>query len=246
MRILLYCLVLCCCISAGSQDNPSASAHSDRPTRIRISAGVLGGVLERGAKPVYPEQAVRSKVEGDVILIVETDETGIVVRSLPVDGDPVLIAASIEALKGFHFRPYLLAGNPVSTESQIGFRFALKSKGDKVKGITDYFFDVPYRPEFRTGSVTQDGVLILQPRKISGPDPLQLPELFGQSGSVYLTVRIGPDGKVIEVKVVTGDDNVVGPVVAAVKQAVFEPQLVDGVPTAATVQESYHLGLHHN
>ncbi len=135
--------------------------------------------------------------------------------------NPLLTAASIEALKGFHFKPYLIAGNAISTESEIGFRFALKTKGDKVKGITDYFFDVPYRPEFRTGWVTQDGVLILQPRKISGPDPLQLPELLGQSGSVYLMVRIGPDGKVVDVKVIGGDDNVVGPVVAAVQANCF-------------------------
>lgn len=245
MRILLCCLVLGCCVSVASQDNANATAPN-RPRRVRISAGVLGVLLEHGVKPTYPEQAIRSKVEGDVILIVQTDETGIVVRTLPVEGDPLLTAASIEALKGFRFRPYLLAGNPISTESQMGFRFALESKGDKVTGVADYFFNVPYRPEFRTGSVTQDGVLILQPRKISGPDPLQLPELLGQSGSVYLMVRIGADGKVVEVKVIAGDDNVVGPVVAAVKQAVFEPQLVDGVPTAATVQESYHLGLHHN
>lgn len=246
MRILLCYLVLCCCVfAAAAQDNTTA-ATSNRPRRIRISAAVLGGVLEHGVKPVYPEQAVRSKIEGDVILMVQTDETGIVVRSLPVEGDPLLTAASIEALKGFHFRPYLIAGNPVSTESEIGFRFALKTKGDKVKRIIDYFFDVPDRPEFRTGWLTQDGVLILQPVKVSGPDPVQLPELLGQSGSVYLLVRIGPDGKVVEVKVISGDDNVVGPVVAAVKQAVFEPQLTDGVPTAATVHESYHLGLHHN
>ncbi len=85
MRIFLCYLVLCCCVSAASQDISSA-ATSNRPRRIRISGGVLGGVLEHGVKPAYPEQAIRSTVEGDVILMVQTDETGIIARSLPVEG----------------------------------------------------------------------------------------------------------------------------------------------------------------
>ena len=129
--------------------------------------------------------------------------------------------------------------------SWIGFTFAIKGGGGDASGTADYTFQVPVRPEFRTGSVSQDGVLVLSPRRVSGPDPIQLPELLGQSGSVYLTVSIGADGKVVEVKVIGGNENLVGPVVAAVKQAVYERQLVDGQPTPSIVQESYHFGTKH-
>ncbi len=171
-----------------------------------------------------------------------TDETGSVVRSLAVEGDPSLVAASIEALKGFRFRPYLINGAPIAVESQIGFTFSLKGKGDRARGSADYTFAVPYSAKFRTGAVTKEGILVLSPRKISGPDPMGLAELAGKSGSVYLNVLIGADGRVEDVTVLSGDESFVRPVVAAVKQAVFEPQLVDGKPTAATVQESYHFG----
>ena len=57
-----------------------------------------------------------------------------------------------------------------------------------------------------------------------------------------MTVVIGTDGKVQDVKIVGGDTQFVDPVVEAVKQFVYEPQLVDGKPTAATIEASYHFG----
>ena len=235
------CLLLTINVAAVSQDTPAPSRfeRAVAPSRIRVSSAVLGGFLDHGVTPLYPEEAIRAGIKGDVILVVQTDETGHIVRSLAVEGDPLLTAASIEALQGFRFRPYLLSGNPVSVESQIAFRFTLK---DKARGKAEYTFDVPYRPEFRTGAVTKDGVLVLSPRKVSGPDPTRLPELAGKSGSVYLTVTVGDDGKVEDVKVVGGDESLAGPVVAAVKQAVYEPMLVDGKASTAKIQESYHLG----
>jgi protein TonB len=248
-KMVLGCvLIVTSVVPTLSQENSGTSvgAQSSRPRRIRVSAGVLGAFLEESAKPHYPEQAVREGIKGDVILQVQVDETGRVVRSLAVEGDPLLVAASVEALKDFHFRPYLLNGVPLSVESQMGFRFVLKGKGDKATGNADYTSDVPFRPEFRTGAINEKGILVLSPRQISGPDPLLLPELAGKSGSVYLTVTVGTDGKVEDVKVVGGDVPFIGPVVAAVKQDVFEPQLVDGKPSAATVQEAFHFGSSRN
>jgi TonB family protein len=247
-KIVFCCVVLFTSIvpSFSQESSGTMDAHFSRPRSIRISAGVLHAFLEKSARPLYPEQALRAGTEGDVILQVEIDETGRVVRSLAVEGDPLLVAASVEALKDFHFRPYLLNGVPISVESQMGFRFALKGRGDKAKGTADYTSDVPFRPEFRTGAVNDKGILVLSPRKISGPDPLLLPQLSGKSGSVYLTVTVGSDGKVEDVSVVGGDEAFVGPVVAAVKQDIFEPQLVDGRPAAATVGEAFHFGSSRN
>ena len=88
---------------------------------------------------------------------------------LAPEGDPLLVAASVAALRDFHFRPFLLNGVPLSVESQVGSRFGLKGKGDKVTGKAEYASDVPYRPEFRGGAVSKDGILILSPRKSPVP-----------------------------------------------------------------------------
>ena len=126
-------------------------------------------------------------ITGDVILQVEIDETGRVVRSLAVEGDPLLVAASVEALRDFRFRPYLLNRIPLSVESQMGFRFVLKGKGDKAKSDAAYTSDVPYRPEFRTAAVTDKGILVLLSeqnlRSRSAPANLSWPESRVQSTS---------------------------------------------------------------
>ena len=103
---------------------------------------------------------------------------------------------------------------------------------------------IPYRPEFRTGVVNAAGTFTLWPRKVAGAEPQLPPELAGKAGSVYLTVMIGTDGKVQDVKVISGDRPFIDPVVAAIKQFVYEPQVVSGNPTVATIEASYHFGPH--
>jgi TonB family protein len=209
---------------------------------IRISSGVLGGMVDHMVLPKYPEEALKSQIQGSVTLKVDVDESGRVILSTPVEGDTLLVAASVDALREIRFRPFLLNGKPLTIESQIGFEFSIKGRGDKASGKVEYVSSIPYRPEFRTGVVTDKGVLVLYPRKVSGAEPQMPPELAGKTGAVYLTISIGVDGKVQEVKVIGGDEPFINPVVNAVKQFVYEPQLVDGKPSMVTTQVSYHFG----
>jgi outer membrane biosynthesis protein TonB len=241
IRFLLLSLV--CCALAGAQDSGQTSNQpKPRPRMIRISSSVLPGFVEHVEQPMYPEESLKSETQGSVILKVDLDESGRVVLSTPVEGEPLLVAASIEALRGFRFRPYLLGGTPISVESQVGFRFSIQGHGGNETGKVEYVSAIPFREEFRTGAVTDKGVLVLQPRKLSGAEPQLPPDLAGKTGSVYLTIMIGTDGKVEDVKVTGGDEPFINFVVAAVKQFVYEPRSVDGKPTESTTQASYHFG----
>jgi hypothetical protein len=124
----------------------------------------------------------------------------------------------------------------------VGFRFSIQGHGGNETGKVEYVSAIPFREEFRTGAVTDKGVLVLQPRKLSGAEPQLPPDLAGKTGSVYLTIMIGTDGKVEDVKVTGGDEPFINFVVAAVKQFVYEPRSVDGKPTESTTQASYHFG----
>jgi hypothetical protein len=209
---------------------PPAQLQPPRLRMVRVSNGVLLGLIDYRALPEYPDEAMMKGIQGDVIFKIDVDETGKIVLSVPVEGDPLLVAASEDALRDFRFRPYLLNGNPIRVESQLGFHFSVKNKGGAANGHVECMSSIPYRSEFQTGVVHDNGVLVLWPHKISGIEPQLPPELVGKPGSVYLTITIGADGKVQDVKVVGGDEPFVGPVVAAVKQDVYEPQLVDGNP----------------
>jgi TonB family protein len=236
-------LFLACCALAGTQDSGQTSTQpKPRPQMIRISSEVLGGMADHVELPKYPEEALKSHIQGSVILKVVVDESGKVILSTPVEGDALLVAASVDALRDIRFRPFLLNGKPLTVESQVDFQFSIKGHGDKASGKVEYVSSIPFRPEFRTGVVTDKGVLVLYPRKISGAEPQLPPDLAGKTGSVYLTITIGVDGKVQDVKVIGGDEPFINPVVTAVKQFVYEPQLADGKPSVATTQASYHFG----
>jgi outer membrane biosynthesis protein TonB len=252
-RIVTFLAILAASLTiAFAQDGVVTSKlPSTRPPRVRVSTGVMLGLVQHKPMPVYPDEAMTKGIQGDAIFKVDIDETGRIVSTIPIDGDPLLIAASVEAMRDFRFRPYLLNGTPTIMESVLGFHFAVQKSADGVNGRVDCMQqgDMPAnlkdRPEFRTGSQTASGLLILDARKISGPEPNLPPDLAGKSGSVYLTVTIGEDGKVQDVKVVGGDEAFIGPVVEAVKQAVYEPLLVDGKPSVEKIEASYHFGTGH-
>jgi outer membrane biosynthesis protein TonB len=222
---------------------PQPPANPAKPLKIRVSAGVMQGLVEQRVLPQYPDQALLKGIQGDVIFKILVDATGKVILSVPVEGDPLLVAAGVDAVRGYRFRPYLLNGVPVANvESQLGFHFSVQRSGGGANGRVECMPSVPDRPEFRTGVVTDQGVLVLWPHEVSRVEPQLPPGLSGKTGSVYLVITIGVDGKVQDVKVVGGDEAFLGPVVAAAKQTVYEPQLVGGKPSVATTEASYHFG----
>jgi hypothetical protein len=244
IAILLACLASACAQEA----NPAPAPAAARPLKVRVAMGVMLAMVEHRTLPVYPTEAMTKGIQGDTIFKISIDETGRIVRAVPMDGDPLLAAASVEAFRDFRFQPYLLNGSPVTVETTLGYHFSVEKTADGVGGHVECLQSsavppaIQSRPEFRTGVETDKGVLILDARKIAGPEP-QLPSsLEGKSGSVYLTVTIGEDGKVQEVKVIGGDEPFIRPFVDAVKQQVYEPRLIDGKPSVEKIDASYHFG----
>jgi hypothetical protein len=249
-RVATFLAILAACFTVAFAQEGVQPASS-RPRRVRVSTAVMLTMVENKSLPVYPDDAMTKGIQGDTIFKIDIDETGKIVSTVPMDGDPLLVAASVEAMRDFRFRPYLLNGTPINVETVLGFHFAAQKSAAGFSGRVDCLTpasipaSIKDRPELRTGSETSDGVLILNARKISGPEPKLPPELVGKSGAVYLTVTIGEDGKVQDVKVIGGDEPFIGPVVEAAKQEVYEPRVVDGKPSVERIEASYHFGPRH-
>jgi len=250
-RTVIALLAICTSVGFGQDGVLTTQAPDTRPQIIRVSMAIALAMVESKTLPVYPDQAMTKGIQGDVIFKIDVDETGKVALAVPIDGDPLLVVASAEALRSFHFRPYLLNGTPITMESVLGFHFAVEKTADGVKGHVECMTpasvpaSIQNRPEFRTEVVTDKGVLVLQPHQLSGPQPQLPPELSGKPGSVYLTIIVGADGKVQDVKVIGGDEPFIAPVVAAIKQDIYEPRLVDGKPSLSTIDASFHFGQRH-
>ena len=146
-------LVACCAAVASAQSGATASSQAPQnqpepahPQMVRVSSGVMLGRVEHKTMPVYPDEAMSKGIQGDVIFKIEVDETGKITSSVLVEGDPLLIAASKDALRNFRFRPYMLNGTPTKVQSQLGFHFAVEKTADGVNGHVECMASIPNRP----------------------------------------------------------------------------------------------------
>jgi periplasmic protein TonB len=93
------------------------------PSRVRISQGVTRGYLIQKIEPKYPLLARRARITGQVILQAIIGKDGEIIDLNLVSGHPMLVAAAIDAVRQWRYRPYMLSGRPVEVETTITVTF---------------------------------------------------------------------------------------------------------------------------
>ena len=104
------------------------SVHLAPPNPTPVSGGVIEGYLVKRVQPLYPHMAQLAGVQGDVILQAMIDREGNIVQLQAVSGHPMLVPASVDAVRQWRYRPYRLNGEPVEVETQITVRFILSGR----------------------------------------------------------------------------------------------------------------------
>lgn len=95
--------------------------------RMRISQGVTRGMLMTKIEPHYPVIASAAHVQGAVVLTAIISKTGDIENLTVLSGHPLLVPAAIEAVKKWHYRPFLLNGEPVEVETTVTVTFQLSN-----------------------------------------------------------------------------------------------------------------------
>lgn len=102
---------------AGRVEQPTTTAAAPRqmdPCRLLQSV-----------EPVYPREAQKHHVQGDVELRVVVGTDGTVHSVTLVSGPPLLAPAAMNAARGFRYSPALLNGHPIETIQTIDMPFRL-------------------------------------------------------------------------------------------------------------------------
>ena len=95
------------------------------PTHVRVSTGVMNGLLIRNPLPVYPPIARAAGVEGTVVLQATISKTGTIENLHVVAGPAMLQQAALDAVSRWVYRPYLLNGQPVEVDTTINVIFSV-------------------------------------------------------------------------------------------------------------------------
>jgi TonB family protein len=90
---------------------------------VPISRGVAGGVLTYKVQPVYPAEARRMHVQGNVVIDATVTAQGQVDEVKLVSGDAMLAAAALDAVRRWRYTPYSLNGKPIPKQTRITVSF---------------------------------------------------------------------------------------------------------------------------
>jgi TonB family protein len=107
---------------AGSRFPEPLSVSSGR---IRVAAEVQQAKLKSSVAPQYPALARQARIQGLVKLHATIGKDGTVQNLVVVSGHPLLVPASLEAVKQWVYEPTLINSEPVALETDIDVTFSL-------------------------------------------------------------------------------------------------------------------------
>lgn len=111
--------------TAASKVDPPAPANT-QPPAPKVSGKATAPVLISQTSPVYPELAVRTRVSGSVVLDLQIDAEGKVVKATPVSGPIMLRDAAVKAALKWRYKPASLGGSNVPSNARVTMVFNMK------------------------------------------------------------------------------------------------------------------------
>ncbi len=197
-----------------------------KPERVRLSSGAAEGQITHRVPPVYPEEAKKSLIQGDVVLTATISKEGDIIDLKVVSGHPLLADASTEAVKQWKYRPYLLNGEPIEIETTVIVKYHLQPNSPKPERL-------------RVSSGVAESML---KHRVEPNYPRVAKENHIQ-GDVVLAVLISTEGNVTNVRTITGDPLLVDASTEAVKQWKYRPYLLSGKPIEleTTINFKFHM-----
>lgn len=120
-------------INGADASSQHGTMHPTKPVAVKYS--VMENQLITKVQPKYPAEAKKARIQGKVVLSAIIDKEGNV-ADLKVDSGPKeLQQSSLDAVKQWKYKPYLLNGEPVTVATKIYILYTLaKKKSDYMLG----------------------------------------------------------------------------------------------------------------
>jgi bla regulator protein blaR1 len=114
-------------ITAKPSRASTQSEATQTPEPVRVPPGKMQELIRKETKvpPQYPEAAKKARLQGKVILEATISKDGDVENLETNSGDTALVSASIDAVKQWKYKPYLVNGKPVEVKTQVTVNFTL-------------------------------------------------------------------------------------------------------------------------
>jgi len=208
-----------------------ASGSVARDAR-RLPGSFMSGRIINHPSPVYPKEAKKKHIFGVVILHAVIGKDGTMERVEPLCGPEVLLPSAIAAARQWTYAPFDdIDGKPLEVDTTITMNYSFGSSAAPAPGSNSWINGVEV-VEIAEGSPELDGAKRDKPRY-----PKEAKKA-GVTGVVKLVVLIGPDGKVVSAKAVSGPDVLQAAAEETVKRYNYPKYAVDGVPKMVRTNET--------
>lgn len=94
---------------------------------VRVSGGVMAGLILHKVDPVYPQEAADASVWGAVVMVAKVDKVGKIFDLKVISGPEVLREASLAAVREWTYKPYQLNGQPVFVQTTVTVMFTMQN-----------------------------------------------------------------------------------------------------------------------
>jgi TonB family protein len=219
-------------------------------------------ILVKAEKPVYPIEAVKQEIQGEVVVHLLISETGDVEKADAISGDPMLVRSATDAMKKWKFKPYLKDGHPVKVSTRMTYDFAFK---DRVKDVSPDTTPTEPKPLSGAPSPTPSIVSSASPSLDSRSlQPVRVASAISQGmlihrvtpiypasarinhvqGTVLLQAVIGKDGHLKSLTVISGPEELRSAAIGAVQQWRYRPYMKEGEPVDVSTTITVNFTLH--
>jgi TonB family protein len=107
----------------GNRKTPDVKAEV--PTKVNLPSAVAMKLIQKETNPIYPPIAKAARVSGSVLLQISISKAGTVESCHAISGPTMLLQAALDAVKTWHFKPYLLNNQPVEVDTTVNIKFHL-------------------------------------------------------------------------------------------------------------------------
>ncbi len=109
--------------------NTSPAPQPPAPTPVPapvVARNLVPAIVISQVSPKYPDIAMRTRSSGTVVLQLDVDKQGKVVKATPISGSEVFYGEAIKAAMQWRYRPASINGNDISSQVKVTFNFNLK------------------------------------------------------------------------------------------------------------------------
>jgi TonB family protein len=112
-------------IAPANADNNAPAPALQAPAPV-VQRNLIPAVAISQVSPKYPEIALRTRTSASVVLELDIDKQGMVIKATPVSGPAMFHKEAINAALQWRYRPASIGGTNVSSQVKVTFNFSLK------------------------------------------------------------------------------------------------------------------------